>query len=246
MGQNFLARVINLDKDMDRLARMGGQFENAGISFTRVPAIFGNTPPAYLAAQFKDTPLTAGEIGCYASHLLAMADIEIPTLICEDGITIQDPASFRNTLNAALDHLPAGWDYVHLMTAKKATVPVAQIASGIDLVRHSKIPRGCCAYLISPQGARKFLKPTPRQWTIDDDIKTYWRFDLDIYGLQPGLVKRSKLKSTIDSIQPRGAKFQHFRTLSFDRFTKGIPRNIRNLGFQPWLVCQFKNLVGVR
>jgi hypothetical protein len=132
------------------------------------------------------------------------------------------------------------------MNPKKASVPLAPLSHGINLVLHSKVPRGSCAYLISPQGARKLTKPTPRIWTNDDDIKTFWRFKLNVYGINPGLVARSKLKSTIDMVQNRGPKFRHFRTLSLDRFTHGVPTNIRRMGFQSWLLCQFKNLVGLR
>ncbi len=246
MHQEFDATVINLDRDTDRLAHDTEQMATAGVRFDRLPAVLGNNPPEHLKQQFENTPLTPGEVGCYASHLLAMEKITKPTLICEDNIIVTNPQAFVPAINAALRLLPKDWDIVHLMKPKKASVPVAPLSHNINLVIHSKVPRGASAYLISPAGARKFTKPTPRIWTNDDDFKTFWRFKLNIYGVNTGLVARSKLKSSIDTMHERGAKFRNFRTLSLDRFTDGVPMNIRRMGFRPWLVCQFKNLVGQR
>lgn len=246
MGQEFDATVINLDRDTERLAHFSAQMAAAEVRFERLPGVLGNNPPPHLRPQFATSQLTPGEIGCYASHLLAMEKVTKPTLICEDAIVLTNPQAFIPALNAALHVLPNDWDLLHLMKPKKASVPLAPLSHGVNLVLHSKVPRGSCAYLISPEGARKLTRPTPRIWTNDDDIKTFWRFNLNIYGINPGLVARSKLKSTIDMVHDRGAKFRHFRTLSLDRFTQGVPMNIRRMGFRPWLVCQFKNLVGAR
>lgn len=246
MAQTFPALLINLDKDTDRLATCTRLFESAAITFTRVAGVKGNAPPQHLAKQFANSPLKAGEIGCYASHLLAMEQVHRPTLICEDNLTIPDVASFKPTVEALLKALPSEWDLVHLMKPKKATSPVASPISGHRLVRLSKVQRGLSAYLLSPSGAAKILKATPRIWTIDDDVKTFWRFHLDIYGVKPGLVQRAKIPSTIDAIEHRGHKFRHFRTFNFDQYTRGIPLSIQHMGFQPWLLCQLKNLVGAK
>lgn len=246
MTQPFATLLINLDKDTDRLATCSRLFESAAITYTRVLGVAGNNPPPHLAWQFKNSPLKAGEIGCYASHLIAMAQVDQPTLICEDNLTIPNVASFKPTIEALLKVLPPDWDLVHLMRPKKATVSVAATTLGNQLVRLSKVQRGLSAYLISPRGAAKLLNPTPRIWTIDDDVKTFWRFHLNIYGVKPGLVQRAKVPSTIDAIEHRGHKFRHFRTFSLDQYTHGIPLSIQHMGFQPWLICQLKNLVGAK
>lgn len=246
MKQPFSAFLINLDRDTDRLARCTDLLGSANIDFARIPGVFGNSPPPHLAHQFENSPLKAGEIGCYAGHLVAMENVDHPTLICEDNLTIPDVRVFRPAIEAMLERLPDGWDFVHLMKPKMATVHVAPLAPGIDLVRLSKVQRGFSAYLISPSGAAKLLKPTPRVWSIDDDVRTFWRFGLNIFGVKPGLAARSKVASSIDAIENRGRKFRHFRTFSLDHYTQGIPYSIKHLGFHPWLTCQLKNLVGAK
>lgn len=67
--------LINLDRSTDRLARMQREFDRAGVRFERFPAVHGTDLPGSVRSYFCDasgrviSPLPAGEIGCYASHL---------------------------------------------------------------------------------------------------------------------------------------------------------------------------------
>ena len=64
--------VINLDRDADRLAHMQREFTKLGLTFQRFPAVNGANLPEHLRVYFapaESNPLSAGETGCYASHL---------------------------------------------------------------------------------------------------------------------------------------------------------------------------------
>src|SRR5262245_24575082 len=68
--------LINLDTDHERLARMAAILGNLEMSYERVPAIRGFDFPDWLIPYFLNehgrigSKLGAGEIGCYASHLM--------------------------------------------------------------------------------------------------------------------------------------------------------------------------------
>ncbi len=65
-------RVINLDRDADRLDWMRGQLDQLGLTFRRFPALTPATLPEGTGARFHPEAirtLSAGEIGCFASHL---------------------------------------------------------------------------------------------------------------------------------------------------------------------------------
>jgi glycosyl transferase family 25 len=87
------AIVINLDRSLDRLAHIKAEFARAGMAFERFSAVDGCELPAGVKPYFCDatgrlvSPLTAGEIGCYASHLaiwqrIAAGRYGQATLVC--------------------------------------------------------------------------------------------------------------------------------------------------------------------
>jgi glycosyl transferase family 25 len=203
--------VINLDRDRNRLARMLVEAQRVGISFERFVAVDGTRLEADLHDQFfsADGPyeptFTAGEIGCYASHLRIHRLLEADqtgeaALILEDDVRLAD--DLVETMETAMSCAP-GWDIIRLSNpAKTVVLPVAPLGGERELVRYWTVPNGTGAYLISRTGAIKFAEAyTRRTLPIDEDLRRPWRSGLDTYGVLPPPVEADVLEpSRIDKM----------------------------------------------
>lgn len=189
------AFLINLDRSTDRLAFMRQQTARAGVAFERVSAVVGDAVPKWLWPQFIGPhQLTPGEIGCYASHLVVAKQIVDRDLPC--AIVLEDDAildlDFMAAAQAAAQAAPAGWDYIHLCSDfKRSVVSVAEIANGRHVVQYTRWPVNTAAYIVSAQGAKKWLEPRSRVRPNDMDNRYCWLQGLDVYGVYPAPAKQS-------------------------------------------------------
>jgi glycosyl transferase family 25 len=186
--------VINLDRDRERLARMLSEGQRVGISFERFIAVDGKhldgelRDQFYLGAAPHEAAFTAGEIGCYASHLRIHRLLEDRSnefaLILEDDVRLAD--DLVPTIKAAVA-CARDWDIIRLSNATKSVVqPVAPLGNGRELVRYWTVPNGTGAYLISRTGAIKFADAYARRTLpIDEDLRRPWRSGLVTYGVLP-------------------------------------------------------------
>jgi|SRR5581483_318673 len=213
-NQHVRTVLINLDRDTERLKTVSAEFARCGVEFERFSAIDGLAVPPASRHHFFDPDglpapaLTKGEIGCYASHLAVWQSIAEgrhpgPTLICEDDIRL--PENFVEIVSAALSRAPEGWDVIRLSSATWRTVwPVCKVADGYQLVCYSKTPVRLGAYLLSPQGAHKLLRPALRNRPVDHDLARPWELDLDQYGVYPPPVYQpTDNDSSIDAAEKR-------------------------------------------
>jgi glycosyl transferase, family 25 len=202
--------VINLDRDRERLERMLGEAQRVGISFERFVAVDGKHLDGELRDQFyagdnpHESAFTAGEIGCYASHLRIHRLLEDRTgefaLVLEDDVRLAD--DLVPTIEAAVAIAP-DWDIIRLSNSTKTVVQqVAPLGGGRELVRYWTVPNGTGAYLISRTGAIKFAEAyAARTLPIDEDLRRPWRSGLVTYGVLPPPVEPDVLKtSQIDSM----------------------------------------------
>lgn len=185
--------VINLDRDTERLAFVSDQLKALNLPYTRVPAIYGADMPEWLRPYFLDeaggiaSHLTAGEVGCYASHLLVMrmiAESGRPALVLEDDVRI---SAALPQLLARIDTLPKGWDIVRLSNpANRHIFPVSTFMGDHQVIKFSVVPPGTGASLISPAGASKFLSYRGlRSIPVDQDLRFIWDCGLITYGIHP-------------------------------------------------------------
>jgi glycosyl transferase family 25 len=238
--------LINLDRDTERLAYMANQLAALGLPFDRVSAVHGTAMPDWLRPFFLDTDgdiptgLSPGEVGCYASHLMLMrriAESGEPALVLEDDIRIEPelPELLRR-----IHLLPPGWDIVRLSNSTSLrSFPVASLHEQYRAVKYSRVPPSTGAYLISPDGARKFLAYRgTRHLPVDQDLRRTWEHGLATYGILPCPVVRDAFgTSSIADFGPRrraNYKKEHFRStwLQRARFDIGW------LGLRNWLVAQ--------
>jgi glycosyl transferase family 25 len=242
--------LINLERSADRLARMTAEFQRVGVGFERFPAVNGTDLPAGHASYFCDasgriaSPLSPGEIGCYASHLgiwQRIVDGEPPAaLICEDDIIL--PTDLAALLEATAGALPAGWDIVRLVDmdnwGRKRALALAPLPGNRHIIRYWRAPMRAGAYIISRAGAKKLLRPGLRCYGVDADLRRPWLFALDHYGVHPAPIIQHADESLIGA--DRGCAFAR-RQWKLSRKLRRAPLmvrqqayNLKKMGLWPW------------
>ena len=162
---------LNLDRASDRLAFMQSQAAAAGVEIERVQGTLGTAVDTSVRSQFLNedgsiaSHLSAGEVGCYASHLKAyreVVDRDLPlALVLEDDVEL--PAGLAGILRETVAHLPAQWDVVKLCnSAERAVYTLSALSNGSHLVRFYRQPPLAGAYLISNTGGARCLRQTAR------------------------------------------------------------------------------------
>ncbi|MBS0238117.1 MAG: glycosyltransferase family 25 protein [Proteobacteria bacterium] len=185
--------LINLDRSPDRLAFMTSQANSIGFNFERLKGVEGCAVPEWLANDFEGaTTITAGQIGCYASHLVAaktIVDRNLPyAVILEDDATLSP--DFLECAANAPKAINGPWDYIHLSAKpKRSVISVAPVKNRL-LVRFTYLPFNLAAYVLSNSGARKMLAPGPRTRPVDIDVWYGWERNLVIYGVHPAPAKQ--------------------------------------------------------
>lgn len=200
--------VINLDRDVARMAHMRAELMRAGLNGERFAALRGDQLPPWIAPYFAGAPpLSPGEIGCYASHLeimrrIAAGEIAGPVLVLEDDVELA--RGFAAQIDEILRAAPKGWDLIRLSHATKRVMQtVSRLSNGRRLVRYSRVPTSTGGYLISVSGARKFLREQRRRLPVDQDLRRVWAWDLDTYGVEPPPIRRDIFdQSSIDDASP--------------------------------------------
>lgn len=249
--------VINLDRDFERLAHMQHQFDRLALSFERFAAINGADIPMSLCSYFPreredQSPLSAGEIGCYASHLAIcqrIVDGALPSPVCVLEDDVELPQDFVTVLSALIERLPAQWDMVRLSNdTKRAVMPIERLSGQFKLVRYSNVPGSTGASLISRSGAEKFLKQCVRTLPVDQDLRRVWAWGLNTFGVTPAPVRRDVLgASTIDAMATQGWRVESWRIARLRRRRVfEAPRRhlhgIRTFGAPRWIAAELINV----
>jgi glycosyl transferase family 25 len=201
--------IINLDRSPDRLAFMRGQAERLDFEFERVAAVNGLDVPSWLSDEFAGPhSLFPGEVGCFASHLIAAKQIVSRDLdaaiVMEDDAVL--PSDFMAIVENAVKVAPTGWDVIHLCSLfKKSVISIDYLESGRRLVRYTQWPASAVAYVLSNRGARKVLSPRQRILPLDIQTRYAWRQGLDIVGVYPAPVTQRGTFSTTVRVGARRA-----------------------------------------
>lgn len=198
---------INLRRSTDRWAYMQAQAEALGLQLHRLDGVDGTQGlPQALRPQFLGSEgeihstLTPGEVGCYASHLLAcqhLLNSSEPFLVVleDDAELAQD---FIAATCAAVMAAPLRWDVLHLSTRfKRSAYPVAPLPGRRSLVRYARLPASTVAYVISRSGAEKFLQPKARTRPVDQEIRHAWIMGLNVLGVYPSPARQGIFPTTI-------------------------------------------------
>ena len=245
---------LNLDRASDRLAFMQSQAAAAGVEIERVQGTLGTAVDTSVRSQFLNedgsiaSHLSAGEVGCYASHLKAyreVVDRDLPlALVLEDDVEL--PAGLAGILRETVAHLPAQWDVVKLCnSAERAVYTLSVLSNGSHLVRFYRQPPLAGAYLISNTGARKMLAARPRVRPVDIEFRQPWHIGLDMYGVCPRLIQqRHDIESEIGKLGRRGRSGPRDRAPA-----RTFAYAVGKIGLMQTLVCrvvEWTALLGLR
>lgn len=201
--------LINLDRSTDRLARCGALLDKLGVSWERVPGVEGAKLPADYLKQLNPQPsprgewfrsLSAGELGCFLSHikcwqLIADRDLDCAVILEDDFAPY--PECTRDTL-ATLAQSCGQWDVLKLTRVRKnarliaslpsASPPTGSPPSRLELRFGGKGPEDCTGYMVSRAGAKKLVQQRARlHRPVDFDLKHYWERHLTVLSASPNM-----------------------------------------------------------
>lgn len=205
-----LIYVINLDRDVERMASIRGNLEALGLPFERVPAVMGKDVPdweslvdlpAYAWRNRMDRP-RPGEVGCYLSHLKAMETFlrtDAPwCLILEDDVEVL--ASCPEILRSLAEK--DDWDLVKLFHFH-AGMPVKKraLSAGHQLVAHLTRTTSSAAYVVNRRAAETLLRSMrPISEQVDHALDRPWETGLRTRGVRPMPVVLAPVAHTTSTI----------------------------------------------
>jgi glycosyl transferase family 25 len=194
--------VINLARSKDRrkpiesnLARLGLTFEFfAGIDAWRGEHVGISRYNQTAALRDYHRPLSAGEIGCFASHYLLWQrclEAREPFVIMEDDVVVDD--GFVRALETASE-LISTFPMVRLgLTLEAAdTEPILSLPHDFELVSLGSRTYGAQCYILSDIGAKALLEHAA-VWSLPVDIYFHCPqiHGIGSYGLRPYFVRHA-------------------------------------------------------
>lgn len=193
--------VLNLERAAERRTTMLTHLQDRALDAEILSAVEGTRVDRTRLPAGTRASLSAGEIGCYLSHLHAWETVVRRGLdyaiVLEDDVIVSPELKRAAAEIAALD-LP--FDAVRLSALKPVRgIPVASLSDGSRLVLPNKNPSGAQGYLVSQAGAKRLLaKLAVPDKPVDDAFDEYWKHGLCIPVLHPCLVEEDQsLASTI-------------------------------------------------
>ena len=193
--------LLSLIRATDRRQQMAQRFADLALPYEILDATDGAAlSPEQRARVDHDGrkritryPLSDNEIGCFYSHHRAMqsiADGDAPmAAILEDDVTLSP--DLPHAL-AVIEARALPFDAIDLhRTMKKNEIfaPCFRLAPNLDLGRIGYTHMNLQGYVLSRDGARRFLERTPRiAHAVDKELHRYWANGLDLYGLSRAMV----------------------------------------------------------
>lgn len=164
--------------------------------------------------------------------LKRIADSGKPALVLEDDVEISP--DFPSLL-ANIDRLPKGWEIIRLSNPyKRGYVPVSSINNIYQAVKFTHVSPSTGAYLVAPEGARKFLDwKKLRTLPVDQDMRRVWDCKLVTYGIYPRPIIPDVGTSSIDGMVKRTVrKYKKVRSIQ-DEVAR-VTYDIKWLGLKAW------------
>ena len=187
--------MINLDRDVERMASLAGSLAARGLAFTRVPAVLGKDVPDWeglvdadaYSGRNRNLMPRAGEVGCYLSHLKAMETfLATDTAWC---VILEDDVAVRPECVEVLSALGRedDWDLVKLFcfhsglpVRKRALTPTHHLV--VHLTRTSS----SAAYAVNRRAAGTLLRTMlPITEQVDHALERPWETGLRVRGVRP-------------------------------------------------------------
>lgn len=232
--------VINLAGSTERRAACEGQLSGLGLTPSFFPAVDGRKMSDAEISAIVDEPgrlrrapkpLSKAEVGCYLSHWKVLEKIvaeAIPqALVMEDDLLAQ--ASLPAVLEAIATRVLPPYEMIKLGISEpqvKRFTPIMPLAGAAELVRHHNVVNSNLAYVITREGAERFLRyGRPIRYPVDVAMNRSWRHGLDILAVRPWpVLPNPAFNSTIgdDRFEERAAghKLERRARKAYDSLAK--------------------------
>ena len=203
--------VINLESSIERRKNISHQLNELDLSFDIFNAVDGRTSPPHpllnryndcLSQTYRAKTLSAGQLGCYASHYLLWekcVEINEPIIVIEDDALIFKEA-FLNFIQDIRD-IPETVECVRLFKNKRRKYDSYEVfgAKSTSIHKFTKGHMSATAYFLRPSGAKKFRHHS-NEWCMAVDIymDRFWQNEVECYGTAvPCLTNDPKFDSDI-------------------------------------------------
>ncbi|BCH22275.1 glycosyltransferase family 25 protein [Mesorhizobium sp. L-8-3] len=187
--------VINLQRSGARRATMKRQLDALGIGHSFFDAVDASKGEHLSISRYaprravwlRQRRMSAGEIGCFASHYLLWqrcASGTEPIIVMEDDLAID--AGFCSVV-ALVEASIARFGFIRLAGLNKvAEVTIRPLEAPYRLVRFLKGPAGTQCYAISPEAARMLLAKAGA-WIepVDDYLDRFWTHGVQSVAILP-------------------------------------------------------------
>lgn len=203
---------INLCNRVDRKTHMEAQLTKLGLPFERVTGVNGYRFPS--SSNVVDTALfershgrsvRAGEVGCFLSHLKALA-----RFLQEENqfaVILEDDAVFAPETRSIIDRLCGAahsqWDLVKLQTRRNLmSVPVSSINGRHSLNVPFSRSTGATAYLVNRKAAARLIdKLLPIEAPYDHAFDRPFQLGLRMRAVVPHPVSIDPALERVSSIE---------------------------------------------
>lgn len=200
--------VINLDRSPKRMSHMADTLRALGLDWTRVPAVDGRLLPAFVPGIDPDLywrthgrELRSGEIGCYLSHLRAMA-MFLKTS-CTQAVVLEDDAVLTPEAVDIVSQItssgaPEDWDMVKLEGHRQnLRLPLRRLSDRYTFSVLPTRPTGSAAYLVNRTAADTYLrKLLPMCVPYDHAFDRGWAMGLRVRAVSPFPIRTGEVFST--------------------------------------------------
>ena len=195
------AYLINLSREIQRLANSAAQLAAQGIAFERIDAVSGWALPDAEIAHVYDAAanrrlgrraLIRPEIGCYLSHIDAWQRIAEGS--AEGGFVFEDDFRAKDDLGEVMalsSKDRRDWDIVKLFTFASRPKCVARrpLGSTHEIVTPYRVPSCMIGYGVTREAARRLSdRAIPFFRPVDEDQKFFWETGLRVALVLPSPV----------------------------------------------------------
>lgn len=201
--------VINLDSAQERWGHIKRQLDSVGVTPERFSAIDGRAINHPLFEMYdeeyrvrrKGTPLSLGQLGCFASHYLVWqrcVELGEPVIVLEDDVTLIE-SCFREFLQQA-PRLGEDIECVRLFRNRvKHCKSISMFELGaLSFVKYTKGPMSGMGYYLTPAGAKKFLAGADKWFlAVDMYMDRFWSNKVECIGVSPECITHEHLFDSI-------------------------------------------------
>lgn len=239
--------VINLESSTERKDNISCQLDELSLPFEFFSAVDGRTLPPHpllslynndLSQTYRAKTLSAGQLGCYASHyLLWQKCIELnqPIIVIEDDALIFKEV-FLNFIQDISD-IPETVECVRLFKNKRRKFSSYSIfkCCSTSIHKFTKGHMSATGYFLTPSGAKKLLNNS-NEWYMAVDIymDRFWKHGVECYGTEvPCLTNDPKFDSDIGYAKRTTTRsFIKKCKREYFNLSETIQRHLHNLKFK--------------